>query len=187
VKLISFTGAQSSGKTTLLNKCKDELPGKWYYVDEVTRYVKRRYGESINEQGTDMTQLMIINTHIENSYLINTLDNSYDGVILDRCIVDGLVYTEWLHEQGHVSKWVLDYAKEIYNLLLPKLDIILYTDPNIPLIDDGERSINVEFKNDIVQKFENIFNTTILYAHKLSILSGDVDSRYTTALSRIIP
>jgi nicotinamide riboside kinase len=185
MKLISFTGAQSTGKTTLLNKCKQELPGNWYYVDEVTRYVKSRYGEPINERGTDMTQIMIINTHVENAYLpVKLKDSKVDGIILDRCIVDGLVYTEWLYEQGKVSKWVLDYAKEIYKLLLPKLDFILYTDPNIPLVDDGERSINVGFRKDIINKFDSLFSN-IHFAHSLHILSGDISTRFK-ALNEIV-
>ena len=185
MKVISFTGAQSSGKTTLLNKCKMELPGNWYYVDEVTRYVKSRYGEQINEHGTDMTQVMIINTHVENAYLPITLKGSnLDGIILDRCIVDGLVYTEWLYEQGKVSKWVLDYANQIYDLIVPNLDLILYTDSNIPLVDDGERSINVEFRDDIINKFETLFSD-IHFAHRLHVLSGDILTRFQ-ALREIV-
>jgi nicotinamide riboside kinase len=189
MKLISFTGAQSSGKTTLLNKCRQELPGNWYYVDEVTRYVRARYGEQINEQGSDMTQIMIINTHVENSYLPDILNNptdnplpKYDGVILDRCIVDGLVYTEWLYEQGKISEWVVDYARRIYKKIIYKLDYILYTDPAIPLVDDGERSIDVEFRKDIISKFENVFfeRDRVIFAHKLHILSGDISTRFNT-------
>lgn len=174
LKLISFTGAQSSGKSTLLEKCKKELPGKWMFVDEVTRLVKRKYGVNINEQGDDITQLLILNGHIENTCLLNTVDESYDGIILDRCIVDGLVYTEWLYDHGKVSKWVYEYALEVYQLLVSKLDIIFYTDPNIPLEDDGERSINIDFRNSIIDRFNRVNGHLCNY----TTLQGDIFTRF---------
>ena len=79
--LASFTGAQSTGKTTLLEMCMDLFFGnpendaydspvrdKWTFIPEVTRLIKRQYGVNINEQGTDDTQLLILNQHL-NYYL----------------------------------------------------------------------------------------------------------------------
>jgi nicotinamide riboside kinase len=182
MKLISFTGAQSSGKTTLLKKCKKQLPGKWFFVDEVTRLVKKEYNVNINEDGNDITQLLIINKHIENTCLLNTLDSSYDGIILDRCIVDGLVYTQWLYENGNVSTWVYEYALKVYDLLISKLDVIFYTDPNIPLRDDGERSTDIQFRDDMIKKFE------LLNGHncKYNILSGSIKERFNSIKNIII-
>ena len=48
--LISFTGAQSSGKTTLLRRFLEDHP--WGSVDEVTRRI-RRDGFAINDDETD--------------------------------------------------------------------------------------------------------------------------------------
>ena len=65
--LVSFTGAQCTGKTTLLNLLKDKLCGNkwtqgsdgvyrdvWNFVPEVTRKVMRD-GLKINENGDDLT------------------------------------------------------------------------------------------------------------------------------------
>ena len=57
--IVSFTGAQSTGKTTLLNKVRDLNPNL-NFVDEVTRRIKREYNLPINEGGGDVTQSMII-------------------------------------------------------------------------------------------------------------------------------
>ena len=46
--IISFTGAQSTGKTTLLNLIRDKNYD-FNYVDEVTRRIKREYNLPINE------------------------------------------------------------------------------------------------------------------------------------------
>ena len=48
--ILSFTGAQSTGKTTLLNKVRDLNPNL-NFVDEVTRRIKREYDLPINESG----------------------------------------------------------------------------------------------------------------------------------------
>ena len=181
--LISFTGAQSSGKTTLLKECKSNLNGNWCYVDEVTRYVRRRYGEQINEGGTDMTQLLIINNHIENTYLPRVMpENHYDGVMLDRCILDGVVYTEWLYENGKVSKWVYDYSRKVFKKIIPKVDIIFYTDPSIPIKDDGERSTSKKFRDEIIKKFNTYIKK---YNMPIVVLKGTVEERMKTILENI--
>ena len=91
---ISFTGTGCSGKSTLLTKCTEHYGDKFTYVTEVTRPIARM-GLPINEDGNDDTQRAIIDAHIEN--------NKLDNVIMDRCIVDGYVYTEWLFNQQKVS------------------------------------------------------------------------------------
>ncbi len=173
-KIVSFSGAQSSGKTTLLNICSrqsGEVFSPFYefnFVPEVTRLIKHKYNLPINENGTDITQLCIINQHIEN-YLTHQGKN----VIMDRCILDGLVYTEYLVEINQVNSKVLDYARFIYDTLISKIDIIFYTDPAIPLVDDGERSIDIEFRDNIIDKF----NFYIKPLNNVVKLSGSVEDR----------
>ena len=174
--VISFTGAQSTGKTTLLNACKEVYGERFSFVDEVTRLVKRNYNVPINEEGTDITQLFIINTHIENAFKVY---DKPEGVILDRCIIDGLVYTGYLALEGKVSKWVFKYAKDVFNLLIPKVDKIFYTHPSdVELVADGERSVDLEFRKKIIDLFELVFE---LYDEKLKnkviILKGTVEER----------
>ena len=174
--IVSFTGAQSTGKTTLLNTCKEVYSDKFSFVDEVTRLVKRNYNVPINEEGTDITQLFIINTHIENAFKVYDKPN---GVILDRCIIDGLVYTGYLALEGKVSKWVFKYAKNVFNLLIPKVDKIFYTHPgDVELVADGERSVDLEFRKKIIDLFDLTFE---LYEEKLEnkvvILKGTVEER----------
>jgi len=171
---ISFSGAQSSGKTTLLKACDIESldplsPFNGYtFIPEVTRLVKSKYNLPINENGSNLTQLCIINQHIE-----NFLTSKNSNVIMDRCILDGLVYTEYLAEKGLVDPFVLSYARYIYDTLIKHIDIIFYTDPSIPLVDDGERSINVSFRNEIIDKF----NFYIKDLKNIVILRGSVKDR----------
>ncbi len=171
--VISFTGAQSTGKSTLLKRCKRRKKFKGYnFEPEVTRWVKKTYGLAINEEGDEITQLAILNRHLHN-YL------NYRGkdVILDRCILDGLIYTMYQYHTKKVSIEVYSYAELLFQKLIDKIDVIFYTEPDIELVDDGERSVDVEFRDTIINLFEEDithFNLNVVR------LSGSVDNRMKT-------
>jgi len=172
--IISFTGAQSTGKTTLLNLIKDYNP-YLESIDEVTRRIKREYNLPINEDGGDITQTMIMSDHIANIY------KKYDNdVVLDRCALDGVVYTQWLHNKGKVSKEVLLWAKKIYNTLIDKYDVIFITSPNdVPLVDDGERSIDKDFRDEIIDIFNMYIDDMKIYSREVNlfVVEGSVEER----------
>ena len=71
--LVSFTGAQSSGKTTLLRCFLEEH--QWGSVDEVTRRI-RRGGFDINDDSSNYneTQLAIFADHIQNLFTYSGKD-----------------------------------------------------------------------------------------------------------------
>jgi hypothetical protein len=174
--IVSFTGPQCTGKTTLLKACKELYADKFDFVDEVTRLVKRQFGVQINEAGNDITQCLIVNKHIENSLI----SHEKQGLILDRCILDGLCYTGYLYAEDKVSKWVFDYAKGVYFKLIDKLDYIIYPDPcDVALVDDGERSIDVEFRDKMIEVFETVINGAYGYniKNKIVRVKGTVEER----------
>jgi nicotinamide riboside kinase len=180
--IISFSGAQSTGKTTLLEKCRDEQIFKDFeFIPEVTRLIKRKFDVNINENGDDITQLCIINQHLE-----NYIKHKNSNVVMDRCILDGIVYTQYLYNNDRISEWVLDYAKEMYSKLIGDIDIIFYTNPDIPLVDDGERSINKDFRDDIISIFERYINK--LYQNGIEVVdvSGSVEERIKLILKNTI-
>lgn len=147
--LISFSGAQSTGKSTLLKLCQDMIL-EWKYIPEITRLVKREYDLPINEGGNDVTQMMIAGEHLRNAYTKRDVPT-----ILDRCSLDGLVYTHWLCDHGGVSMSAYNHARWTFDNTINKYDLIVYTQPeDVPVADDGERSINVKFRNQIIELFE---------------------------------
>lgn len=170
--IVSFTGAQSTGKTTLLNILKSKNKDI-NFIDEVTRRINREYDLPINESGSTLTQLMIIADHVANIF------RKYDSdlVILDRCIIDGLVYSEWLYDNNNISISMVDLATEIYHSIYKKYDIIFYTDPkDVELVDDGERSIDKQFRDDIISSFDY----RIKSLNNVVVLSGTVEERLET-------
>jgi hypothetical protein len=169
---ISFTGTGCSGKSTLLKKCVEYYGDKFTYVTEVTRPIARR-GLPINEDGGDETQIAIIDAHIEN--------NKLDNVIMDRCIVDGYVYTEWLFNQQKVNGETYEYAYNTLDDILNDLDIIFYCCP-LEMEDDGERSTNESFQSDIANSMTQLLyqeDWNLTYKGKLVTLENEnVDKRF---------
>ena len=164
---VSFTGAQSTGKTTLLEAIKqnEEFRYKYEFIDEITRRMIKK-GLKINEEGGNTTQLLIMNEHIKNTL--------YTDAIMDRCILDGVVYTEWLYKEGKVTDWVLDYAKNVFEHYKDRYDYIFYLKPEFDIVADGTRSIDARFRDEIVDLFEQ-------YVKKINIpvitLTGSVEQR----------
>ena len=164
---IAFTGAQSTGKTTLLNRLKHDpmFNLEFEFIDEITRRMTKK-GLKINEGGDDMTQLLIMNSHIKNSLI--------DNVIVDRCVLDGLVYTDWMCRKGKVQQWVLEYADNVFKMLIGRYDHIFYLVPEFGIEDDGVRSTDIDFRNEIVILFEKYIKAWDIPVIKLT---GTVEQR----------
>ena len=97
--------------------------------------------------------------------------------IFDRCVLDGLVYTEWLKNNGVVSSCVYESMGNVFTEYIDKVDVIFYTDPkDVELVNDGERSVDVDFRNDIINSFEGY----IKYYKQVVRLSGTVEERMNT-------
>jgi len=170
--LVSFTGAQSSGKTTLLREFLES--NAWGSVDEVTRRI-RRGGFEINDDGSNYndTQLAIFADHIQNLFTYSGKDMNN---ILDRCIVDGFVYTRYFRTQGKVNEFVDKMFSYALGRYIEKYDCIFYTNPyDVSLINDGERSMSESFRSQIIKLYEEL----ILGKYpNIYVLEGSVESRY---------
>jgi len=177
--LVSFTGAQSSGKTTLLRYFLDWHA--WGSVDEVTRRI-RRDGFEINDDGSNYndTQLAIFADHIQNLFAYSGKDMNN---VLDRCIVDGFIYTRYFRTQGKVNEFVDKMFSYALGRYIEKYDCIFYTNPyDVPLINDGERSMSESFRSQIIKLYEDL----ILDKYpNVYVLEGSVESRYNRMIEII--
>jgi len=180
---ITFTGPQCSGKTTLLKQMQKQsgIMDSFYYIEEVTRLVKREFSVAINEEGAnDITQLLIINKELENlfKYKKELLWSSCEGVVHDRCLLDGLVFTEYFYDKKLVSQQVWSQALSYWNRYHTKYDIIFYPDPHeIKLVDDGERSVDIKFRDAIINKYENYYLNQFQWKERIFRLKGTVEER----------
>jgi nicotinamide riboside kinase len=164
---IGIAGAQSVGKTTLLNALRSEKFFNDYAVcDEVTRRVNS-YGLPINENGTDTTQRLIMNEHIINVFL-------HDNMITDRTALDGLVYSTYLFKHKKIDDKTMRYVTDVFERVWGQYDYVFYIEPEFEIEDDGTRSINKTFRDEVVDIFE-----WIIKKKKISVtrVKGSVRNR----------
>jgi len=172
-QIFSFTGAQCTGKSTLLSAVHKHYSDV-LFVPEVTRLVKHKAGVEINENGDDVTQLLILAEHLQNVYY-----NPDMVKILDRCALDGMVYSTWLLHMGKITPETHGHSVVLFERLVKCYTKVFYTMPfSMSITDDGERSINVDFRNEILNMFEDaISQYSNVLKDKLIRVEGTVSER----------
>lgn len=172
---IGICGAQSVGKTTLLNALRSEKYFEDYTIrNEVTRKI-RSLGLEINENGSDATQELIMREHIYNLVM-------FDNMITDRTSLDALVYTCWLVDNQKVSPLTMVEAQRVFEKTRKMYDYLFYIAPEFPIEHDGVRSNSEEWQTQIAQLFE-----TCIEIYKVPVIrvSGSVRERVNTILKTI--
>ena len=142
--LIALTGAHSTGKTTLLESLRGALRD-YTFLTEITRSVANE-GHLINEKGDDRTQSLIMKAHARNLF--------YSNAIMDRCFLDGIVYTDYLHSIQQVSSNTLEQSLLAFERGIKHYDRLFYLEPEIGLVVDGVRSSSLQFREDVIKLFE---------------------------------
>lgn len=147
VKRIALVGASSTGKTTVYELLKLQLP-KYEYINESTRTVGS-YGFPINEKGTDATQLAISSFHLE------ALLQPYN-LILDRCYMDLLVYSKFMPK---LSEKTYNYISDTWKRVKDEYTHYIYFPIEFDSVDDGVRSVNEEWRKQVDEEFQNQLKT----------------------------
>lgn len=173
---IGLSGAQSVGKTTLLNALRSEPFFKEYSVcSEVTREV-RALGFHINENASDNTQRIIMLKHIENILL-------HDNMLTDRTALDCLVYTRYLWKISRVKQETLTIVEKLFHKIWREYDYVFYIKPEFDIVSDGVRSVDTIFRDEIVQEFKQVMEEYKLF--NIVPLTGSVSLRVSQALNTI--
>jgi len=143
VKRIALVGASSTGKTTVYELLKNKLP-KYEFINESTRTIGK-YGFPINEFGTDATQLAISSFHLE--ALLKP-----GNMVLDRCYIDLLVYSEHMDIEDRTH----DFIEDTWNRIKREYTHYIYFPIEFDSVDDGVRSIDEEWRKDIDDEFKKV-------------------------------
>jgi len=121
----------------------------------------------------DQTQLLILAKHIE-----RLMTPSDSGVVMDRSIMDGFVYTLYLASIGQVSENVLKASANILDAMIGSYDQIFYLPSELELESDGQRSDDVEFRDTIVDLFDQLIEQIDkTHPQKVIRISGTVEQR----------
>lgn len=135
-----FTGAQGTGKTTILNHFKE---CGMNVITEVVRNLSKQ-GVQINEQGTQQGQETIFNEYIK-------LLSQKDPYISDRGLTDVISYSCCLQESGRVSMdFVRDQIKTLKQFTENNPDVVYFYFPiEFPVVNDGVRSTDEAFRTKV--------------------------------------
>ena len=177
---IAFTGAQSTGKSTLIEalKSNDLIKNKFNFIESITRKIKAQ-GFLINEDGNDQTQLAMLRGHLQ---LLS--ENRSKDCVADRCLIDVCAYTLYLFENHNVSAEV---AGEVLSYLLDTVtfdnnyDIIFYLTPEFDIVADGTRSESVVFRDRVAAIYEMLISMIEMQGKEVYRLSGSVEERKEAA------
>ena len=132
-----FTGAQGTGKTTILNHFKNNgVP----VITEIVRNLAKE-GININEQGDLQGQNTIFNKY-------NELLSQKETFISDLGLTDVIAYSYTLAEKGRVTyEFVEDQLRQLREFTAENPDIIYFYFPiEFPVVGDGVRSTDEHFR-----------------------------------------
>ena len=176
---VAICGAHSQGKTTLVNALKGNTTVSsvlnFSYRTNLTRDLNKFL--PINESGNSVSQYLVMARHLEFAITPGRW-------IMDRGALDGIAYTHYFYDQGNVNKAVMDAVEVIYEQCIPHYDKIFYIAPELPLIEDGQRSVDKAFFDGVVEKF-NFYINHFSISHRVSFLTGSVEERVNKVVSEI--
>lgn len=158
---IAVVGTQCIGKSTYI---KDFL-NKWnmYTTPEKTyRDVVKEKNIPINRLGDESSQRIILDFLVDQALSCSKSDN----VIFDRCVLDNLAYSSWLHLNGSVSEKFLDESRILVRETLKMFDIILFLPMTkmspVKIVEDGVRDVDPVYREEI----DNIFKAFVKSYHQ---------------------
>lgn len=186
---IYITGAQGTGKTTLMNAIKEKFPNL-----EICRSVARELVETgqIPQEQTSQGATPKIQYKIFNTSLKKFKEN--DNFISDRFLTDILAYTRFMYhhedtqeslEELHREKTdsdILIYDQSLKDYDDPKDNIIFFLPVEFELENDGLRDTNPEYQKEISNNIKYFLkNLDVRYVE----LKGTVGERLSKAIKII--
>lgn len=139
---IVFTGAQSTGKTTILKKM-EEMGCN--VITEVVRKLAES-GVKINKDGDEKSQVKIFK---EYERLLSEM--TMTGYISDRCLIDVVAYTMHLAKHGKIEEKFLDkQLKALKKFVASNPDITYcYFPIEFGVVEDDVRDTDEEYRKEI--------------------------------------
>lgn len=173
--IISISGPQSTGKTTLLNKLKEQFP-MYKFIDETFR--KQFNGKQLNLDHAE-TAFLLMYDFCNNNYIESVNKNQI--CIMDRCGFDNIVYLtlHFMRLSDNLKKeYITKYAECVMycKSLLGKVDHIFLTQSINNLIQDD--NFRPKIYHQLFDQEIKLFNSLIsLIDMPYTVLKSDVNER----------
>lgn len=166
---IIFTGAQGTGKTSVM----DALPDSLYKIKGVTRKVITEKNLTINEYSDNCSQKHIFDAY-EHQLTIN------DNYIAERGLIDVFAYSVSRMKANRCSPTLIETQYEhLKKFSENNKDVVyVYFPIEFDVVSDGIRSIDKEFQKEIDCIIKEILEELkTRYGTKFITVSGSVEER----------
>jgi predicted ATPase len=144
----AISGVHSQGKTTLMDALKQNAvlsDLRFSFLSGVARSVGKYL--PINEGGTLLTQYMVLSKHVEASLQPGRW-------LTDRSVLDVIAYTKYHYEQGDIARDDFLTLQKVAYTCIAHYNRIFYIVPELPVVDDGTRSTDINYFDDMKINFE---------------------------------
>lgn len=188
--VISISGAQCTGKTTLVKALMEE---KYFKGNTILTCSPSRSGIDkgirLNKEAGLTDQLWIATTYVKN--FIEAINFGSKHVISDRCLIDVLCYTDYHYYKSEgieSNEWseLRDTVTQLLFHVEKSYDYHLILKPEFDLIDNGVRSIDKVYQKEVNDLFtENVNMLMDFVPEKIITLTGSVEDRVNMVLSLI--
>ena len=166
---IIFTGAQGTGKTSVM----DALPDSLHKIKGVTRKVITEKNLTINEYSDNASQ-----KHIFDAYEHQL--TSTDNYIAERGLIDVLAYSISREKANRCSPTLIETQFEhLMKFSVKNPDAVyVYFPIEFEIVSDGTRSLDKEFQKEIDGIIHEILEKLkTKYGTKFITVSGSVEER----------
>lgn len=152
-KRIVMSGAQGTGKTTVLNLFRE---AGYPVITEVVRNLVKNQGIKINQDGTNETQMLVFDTY-------KKVLGETERYVSDRGLTDVLAYTGAGCVEGKVSRDLVVRQEELFNEFIKNNPDIVYVyfPIEFPVVADGVRSVDEDYRSLVDRNIKYILDNNL--------------------------
>lgn len=172
-KKVLLMGGESTGKSTLTINLAHRFNTN--YIDEAGRDLSEKSGTDLMMLSEDFTEILLQHKLSE----LRAVERSNKLLFIDTDALVTQFYMNFLSDPGLEKNRALSDAIDALN----RYDLILFLEPDVPFVQDGDRSSVIR---DDRQKYSEQIKA-LLRGHGRSFvcLSGDYQQRYERAVAEV--
>jgi len=148
---IAFIGSQCTGKTSLIEELlkNDKFENYNKSVNVVSTLAKEMGDWKFSDDTTPIFQKILMDKFISDAFCNKSF------TLYDRTTIDCYVYSKWLYDfTNHMSDDEFGYITDRFYKSLWLYDHVFYLKPEFAYVNNGVRSNNMAYRDQITQLFD---------------------------------